>query len=79
MAEAIRTSIRRFTELGDASCLGESVSEGGSNPWSQLINRKMTLTVVDRRITAIVSPLSSEIEALIKPVKEFSERLEHGH
>ena len=74
MVEANRTSIRQLNKLRHASCLAESVNDVENNPCSQLIENGVTSTNGDRRINAVVEPLLSQIEALIKSAKELSGR-----
>ena len=58
MTDKTRTFIKRFVELRDNSYLKDAGSGGEGSFGSQLIDRRMTLSDIDRRINAIVAPLS---------------------
>ena len=61
VTETNRTLQRPFVELGDSNYSGES----------QLKDRWMSSTDIDRRISAIVAHLSSQIDALIQSINSL--------
>ena len=69
MSEVNRTPTKQFVEIGDNHHSGESVSDGEENLRSQLLDRTITSSQVDRRINAIVAPLSTGLEMLIQSVR----------
>ena len=73
MSEENRTSTRQFVEIGDVHHSGESASEGEDNLQSQLLDRRLPSSEVDRGIDAIVAPLATQLVALIQSVRELSE------
>ena len=75
MSEENRTSTRQFVQIGDVLNSGESVSEGDDNFRSQLLDRRLSSSEVDRRMNAIVAPLAMQSDRLIKPVGELSEKI----
>ena len=74
MSEENRTSTGGLVEFGDAHSLGESVSDGEENLRPQLRDRRMTSSEINRRINAIVVPLSTQVEMLTQLVRELNER-----
>ena len=68
-----RTPTRQFVEIGDARHSGESVSDGEENLRAELLNRRMTSCEIDRRMNTFVTPLSTQLEALIQSVRELNE------
>ena len=60
--------------MGDVDHSGESASQGEKNLQSPLLNRRISSSEVDRKIKAIVAPLSTQLEMLIQSVRELSER-----
>ena len=72
LSEENRTTIRRFVELGDTHYSVESGrNRKGNVPVTN--DKRMTSSEVDRRINEIVVSRSTELEALIRSVKELSE------
>ena len=65
MSEENRTPTREFIETGDAHVSAESASDVEDNPQSQLLERKLSSSEIDRRINAIVAPLATQLETLI--------------
>ena len=53
-----KTLIRRFVELRDNSYLRDAGSGGEGSFRSQLVDQRINLSDRDRRINAIVAPLS---------------------
>ena len=68
MSEENRTPTRQFVEIGDLHASGESGSEAEDQLQSQLLDRKISSSEVDRRINAIVSPVATQLETLIRNV-----------
>ena len=71
MAEASRTPTRQFVKIGDADVSAESGSDAEDNLQPQILGRRRE---VDSKINAIVAPLTTQLEKLIQPVRELSER-----
>ena len=57
MLEENRTLNRQFVERGDVHHSGETAADGEKNLRSQLLDRRMTSSEVDRRIKAFVALL----------------------
>ena len=75
MSEKNRTPTRQFVEIVEAQHdSAESASDLEDNLQSQLLERRISSTELDRRITAIVAPLAIQLETLIQSVGELSER-----
>ena len=75
MSEENRTPTSQFVEVGDVDRLGESASEGEDNLRSQLLDRRLSLSEIDRRINAIAAPLATQLETLIQSVRKLRERI----
>ena len=75
MSEKNRTPARLFVEVVDVHHSGGSASEGEDNLHSQLQDRGLFSSAVDRRINAIVAPLATQLEAFIQSVRESSQRI----
>ena len=73
-SEENRTLTRQFVENGDLHASGESGSEAEDQVQSQLLDRKILSSEVDRKINAIVAQLATQLETLIQSVTELSER-----
>ena len=58
MSEENRTPTRPFFDVGDIHLSGGSASEVEDNLQSQLLDRRLSLNKLDRRINAIVAPPS---------------------
>ena len=56
------TPTRHFVEVGDIHHSGESASEGEDNLQSQLLERRLSSSEVDRKINAISAPLAMQLE-----------------
>ena len=69
-----RTPTRQFVEVGVAHVSAESASDVADNLQSQLPERKLSTSEVDRRINAIVASLTTQLETLFQSVKELSEK-----
>ena len=74
MSEGNRTPTGRFVEVNDVHRSGESASEGEDNLRVQLLDRRMSSCEFDRKINAIIAPLSTQLEKLIQSVSELCER-----
>ena len=74
MSERNRTPARLFVEVGDAHASAESASDVEDKLQSQLLERKLSSSEVDRRMDAIIAPLTTQLETLIQSVKELSKR-----
>ena len=74
MSEENRTLTRQFVEIGDAHNSVESASDAKDNLLSQLLERRLSWSEVDRKINAVVAPLATQLEALMQSVRELSER-----
>ena len=74
MSEENRTSTRQFVEIGDAPNSIEPASDAEGNLQSQLLERRLSSSEVERRINAKVAPLATQLETLIQSVRELSER-----
>ena len=61
-------------EVGDVHHSGQSASEEEGNLQSQLLDRKLFSSEVDKRINAIVAALAAQLETIIQSVRELSER-----
>ena len=68
MSEEYRIPTKPFVELGDLHHLSGSASEEDNLP-SQLLDRRLTPSEVDRRINAIVASLATQLRTLIQSVK----------
>ena len=75
MSEENRTPSRPFVEISDVYHSGESASEGEDNLHSQLLNRRLSSSGVDRKINAIIYPLATQLEMLIQSVSLFNEKI----
>ena len=75
MSEGNRTPTRQFVEIGDAHVSAESASDAEDNLQSQLLERKLSSSEVDRRIKAIYAPLASQLETLIQSLRELSKEV----
>ena len=64
---------RQIVELGDTHNSGEAASESQRNLQSQLLDRRLTSSDIDRRINAIDALLSTQL-LLIQSVRELNER-----
>ena len=67
-----KTPTRQFVEIGDIHNWGEWASEGEDHLQSQLFDRIVSSSEVDRRIKAFVVSLATQLETLIQLV--LSER-----
>ena len=74
MSEGNRTPTQQFVEVGDAHVSAESTNDVEDNLQSDLLERKLSSSQVDRRINSIVAPLATQLETLIQSVTELSER-----
>ena len=74
MLEENRTPTRQFVEVGDVHPSGQSASEGEDNLQSQLLDRRMSSSEVDRIINAIGATLATQLETLIQSLGELSEK-----
>ena len=82
MSEKNRTPTIQFGQVGDVHHSGESASDGEENLRSQLLDRRMSSSEVDWRMSAIVTPISRQLEMpisrqlemLIQSGRELRER-----
>ena len=74
MSEGNRTPTRQFVEIGDAHVSAESASDVEDNLQSQLLERKLSSSEVDR-INAIYAPLATQLETLIQSLRELSKEV----
>ena len=74
MSEVDKTPTRQFIGVGDVHHSADSSSDGEVNLQSQLLDRRLTLTEVNRKRRAIVDPLAAELETLIQLVRQLSEK-----
>ena len=72
MFEGNRTPTRHFVESGVVHASVEPASDGEDNLQSQLLEKNLSPSEVDRRLNAIVTLLATQIEALVQSVKELS-------
>ena len=73
MSEENRTPTRHFVKLGDVYHSGGSGNDGEENLRSNLLDRRLTSSEMDRKINSIVAPPSFQLEALIQSVRELNE------
>ena len=78
MSEGNRTPTPKFVDIGNVHASVGSTSDGEDNLQSQLLERKLSSSKVDRRINAIVAPLATQIETLIQSVRELNEKSSNG-
>ena len=74
ISEENRTPTGEFVELGGTHHSGESDNNGEENLQWQLLDQRLAFNEIDRRIIEIVAPLSTQLKALIRSVKELSEK-----
>ena len=72
MSEENRIPTRQFVEVDDAHVSVESANDVEDNLQSQLLERKLSSSEVDRRINAIVVPLATQLETLIQSVRDLA-------
>ena len=73
MSEGNRTPTRQFVEVGDVNASVESLSDGEDNLQSQMLEKNLLSSEFDRRINAIFTQLVTQIEMLIRSIRELSE------
>ena len=71
MSEENRTPTRLLVEAGDVHKSGESTGEGEDNLQSQLLNRRMSSSEVDRRTNGTVVLLATQFEMLVVCIKSL--------
>ena len=74
MSEGNRTTTRQFVEIGDTHVSAESAIDFEDNLLCPLLDRNLSASGVDGTINAIVALLSTQIETLIRSVRELGER-----
>ena len=74
MSEGDRTLTWQFVEVGDAHVSAESASDVEDNLQSQILERKLSSSDIDRRKNATVAALVTKLATLIQAVKELSEK-----
>ena len=74
MLEVNRAPARQLVEIGIVHHSDESASDGEENLLSQLLDRWMISSEIEKMLNAIVAPLSTQLEMLIQSVTELSER-----
>ena len=74
MSEEDRRLTRQFVEIGDAHISAESACDVEDNLQSQILERKISSSEVDRRTIAIVAPLVIQSETLIQSLRKLSEK-----
>ena len=65
MSQEKRSPTKQFVDADDVHHSGESTSDGEEKLLSQLLNRWMISSEIDRKINAMVAPLSAQLEVLI--------------
>ena len=76
MSDENRKRTGQFVEFSHAQILGELATDEEKNLQSQLLDRRMTWSEIDRRIKAIVAHPYTQLEMLIQSVEELNKEVQ---